>query len=78
MPLIDAFCGIKIYIYGREHRPPHIHAYYGEYEIIINIKTEKIIIGRMSTNKEKEVLDWLHENSERALHIFYKLNSKLR
>lgn len=33
MPEISRFLGIIIYMYYRDHLPPHFHAEYGEYEI---------------------------------------------
>jgi hypothetical protein len=33
MPTIDNFNGIKINVYNGDHRPPHIHAIYNEFEI---------------------------------------------
>jgi hypothetical protein len=35
MPLISSFYGILVYIYYRDHNPPHIHAKYNEFEAII-------------------------------------------
>jgi len=37
MPTINEFNGIKINIYSDDHRPPHIHAIYNEYEVLIEI-----------------------------------------
>ena len=42
MPLIDEFKGIKVYVYSREHRPPHVHMVYGEYELLLIIETGEI------------------------------------
>jgi len=45
MPKIDEFNGIKIYIYNGDHRPPHIHAIYNEFEVLLTIKTGEIYAG---------------------------------
>jgi len=37
MPEISRFYGIIIYIYFREHNPPHFHAVYGEEEILTSV-----------------------------------------
>lgn len=42
MPTIDSFDGIKICIYGGDHRPLHFHAIYNEYEIVIEIENGNI------------------------------------
>jgi len=45
MPTIDFFDGIKINVYNGEHRPPHIHAVYGEFEVLLIIENCKIYSG---------------------------------
>ncbi|MCO6498116.1 MAG: DUF4160 domain-containing protein [Chitinophagaceae bacterium] len=37
MPRISAFYGILVYMYYNDHEPPHFHAIYGDYEVLINI-----------------------------------------
>jgi len=39
MPVISRFLGIIIAMYWDDHTPPHFHAKYAEYEIIVNILT---------------------------------------
>ena len=39
MPEISRFLGIVISMYYDEHNPPHFHAEYGNYDIIINIES---------------------------------------
>ena len=34
MPTIDTINGIKINVYNGEHRPPHIHAVYNEFQVL--------------------------------------------
>lgn len=78
MPLIDAFNGIKILIYNGDHRPPHFHASYGEYEILIVIETGRIYAGDLPTRQLKLVFDWLAIHADEALDIFYQLNPELK
>lgn len=78
MPTIDIFDGIKICIYNGEHRPPHFHAIYNEFEILIEINTNNIYAGSMPARQLKKVFDWLAGNSEWALEVFYELNPQLR
>ncbi len=37
MPRISEFFGIVIYMYWRDHGPPHFHAIYAEEEALISI-----------------------------------------
>jgi hypothetical protein len=78
MPKIDEFNGIKIYLYNGEHRPPHLHAIYGEHELLIEIESFKIYAGNLPAKKLKLVQTWLKENSEWTLEVFYQLNEHLR
>ena len=63
MPTIDFINGIKINVYNGEHRPPHIHAVYSEYEVLIVIETGAIYAGDLPLRQLKQVFDWLSGNS---------------
>ena len=78
MPNIDNFNGIKINIYNGDHRPPHIHAVYNEFEVLIVIENKEIYAGDLPTKQLKQVFDWLSGNSEWALQVFYELNPDLK
>ena len=65
MPTLSTFYGIVIQMYWRgEHGPPHFHALYGEHEALIDIKTLKIIKGRLPRQASALVLKWakLHQD----------------
>lgn len=78
MPTIDSFKGIKIHVYNGEHRPPHIHADYNEFEVLITIENGEIYAGDLPSKQLKLVFDWLAGNSEWALEVFYELNPNLK
>jgi len=77
MPTIDKIDGIKINVYNGEHRPPHIHAIYNEFEVIIIIENRKIYAGDLPNKQLKKAFDWLSGNSDWALEVFYELNPEL-
>jgi len=58
MPEISRFYGIIIYIYFREHNPPHFHAVYGEEEILIEIATLRVLPGHLSPRALGLVIEW--------------------
>lgn len=62
MPIISKFFGILIYMYWRDHSPPHFHALYGDDEVTVEIKTGKVN-GLMSKRAIKLIQEWrkLHE-----------------
>ena len=77
MPTIDTIDGIKICIYGGEHRPPHFHAIYNEYEIVIEIESSEIYAGNLPNKQLKRVFDWFTINATWVLEAFYELNPEL-
>ena len=78
MPTIDYFNGIKINVYNGEHRPPHIHASYNEFEVSIIIENKVIYAGELPNRQLKNVFDWLSVNSDWALKVFFELNPNLQ
>jgi len=77
MPTVDYINGIKICVYNGEHRPPHIHATYNEYEVLIVIENGEIYAGDLPNKQLKLVYDWLAGNSDWALEVFQQLNPHL-
>jgi hypothetical protein len=78
MPTIDSFNGIKIHVYNGEHRPPHFHADYNEFEVLIEIERAVIYSGNLPNRQLKQVFDWLAGNADWALEVFYELNPELK
>ena len=46
MPVISQFYGILIRMFYNDHVPPHFHAIYGEYELIVGISSITILEGK--------------------------------
>ncbi len=42
MPELCRFLGIAIFMNYNDHNPPHFHAKYGDYEITIEINSERL------------------------------------
>lgn len=78
MPILEIINGLKIYVYNGEHRPPHIHAVYNEYEVLIEIESKNIYAGDLPNKQLKLVFDWLMGNESWALEVFYQLNPNLK
>lgn len=64
MPELSRFYGIIIYMFVKDHPPPHIHAKYGEYRAIIDIRTNEIESGHLPKRAFRLVQEWvnLHQN----------------
>ena len=58
MPVISRFLGIIILMYWRDHNPPHFHAKYGDYEILVSLEGQ-IMEGRFPKRALRLVLEWM-------------------
>ena len=58
MPRISRYYGISIYMYFRDHAPPHFHAIYGEHEAVIEIASVKLMDGELPRRALKLVIEW--------------------
>ncbi|WP_022853461.1 DUF4160 domain-containing protein [Thermodesulfatator atlanticus] len=72
MPIISRFLGIIIFMYYRDHLPPHFHAKYGEYEIIVDINTG-VVEGKFPKRALRLVLEWYELNKEALLKNWEKI-----
>ena len=61
MPTISTFYGITIMMYlkDKEHNPPHIHAFYGEYGASFTISDGEIYEGTFPRNGKKMVKQFI-------------------
>ncbi|MBK7963549.1 MAG: DUF4160 domain-containing protein [Bdellovibrionales bacterium] len=62
MPIVSIFFGIVIRLYHGDHNPPHFHAGYGDFEAIIEIKSGKVIEGKLPPKATKLVEEWRRKN----------------
>lgn len=63
MPEVSRFYGIVIRFYYRDHPPTHFHAFYGEFEALIEIETGLIHEGDLPRTAYELVKQW------RLLHL---------
>ena len=61
MPRIAEFYGIAIYMYFRDHTPPHFHAIYGRLDAEVEIATGAILKGKLPTRARRLVQEWSQE-----------------
>lgn len=67
MPRISQFYGIAIYMYYRDHSPPHFHAIYGEFEAEIDIATGTVAQGELPRRARNLVEEWARANRAKLL-----------
>ena len=66
MPTISMFYGIKITMNYNDHNPPHFHAEYQNYEIIVDIYTGSVT-GKMPRRAINLIWSWLDEHRNELL-----------
>ena len=77
MPTISRFYGIDIFIRAREanHKLPHFHASYGEFEISIAIETLDVLSGALPNRAQDMVLTWAHLHRKELLKGWTELRA---
>ena len=71
MPVVSRFLGITIGFYWNDHLPPHYHAKYGQYEVIVEIDTG-VVTGSFPKRSLRHVLEW-HDLHQSELAANWKL-----
>lgn len=66
MPEISRFYGIviKMFFKPKEHEPSHIHALYGEYVGVFDLKTFEMTDGDLPLKAQNLVQEWMQLNKE--------------
>jgi hypothetical protein len=69
MPTISMFFGIIIRMYyaPKEHNPPHIHAYFQNNTVVINIHDGEIITGQMPVKQLRLIQAWIEIRRDELL-----------
>ena len=67
MPEISRFYGIVIYMYLRDHNPPHFHAKYNDFEAVISIENFAVLNGKLPSKALALVVEWSSIHQEELL-----------
>lgn len=59
MPRLSAFHGIVIYLYIRDHGPPHVHAHHGSDRASFDIATGGVLAGTLGIRQARLVRRWI-------------------
>jgi len=70
MPKISEFFGIAIYIYYRDHAPPHFHAIYGGEEALVAIEDLSVLQGRIPPRALGLVTEWASMHQEELMRVW--------
>ncbi len=62
MPEISRFYGIVVRMFFNDHSPPHFHAQYGEYEVVVTIESRAVIAGELPPRAMGLVAEWASQH----------------
>lgn len=77
MPLHARFEGVKILVFSNDHLPPHIHAEFGEFEVLVAIRDCTVLVGDFPPKKLAKVIGYVAANREALEARFFELNPRL-
>ena len=69
MPTLSMFFGliIRMYYGPKEHNPPHIHVYYGEFTATVKIDDCEIAEGKIPAKQLRLVAAWIEIHREELM-----------
>lgn len=67
MPRLIALEGVDIYMYFRDHAPPHVHAFHGDDEVLVVIRDGSVYAGALPAKKLALVRKYVEANVDALL-----------
>lgn len=69
MPTISMFFGIiiRMYFAPKEHQPAHVHTYYQEYKLIVNIEDTEVTEGQMPPRQLRLIQAWIEIHKDELM-----------
>jgi len=64
MPRLSEFYGIVVYMYWKDHNPPHFHAIYGGDEALVVIADGTVLAGSLPRTAARLVREWTQLHRE--------------
>lgn len=79
MPCISTFYGITVSMYYKDHEPPHFHAEYAGAAELIDIRTGRVLEGKIAKRAHKMVVEWwdIHRDELMEMWTTNQKNKKL-
>ncbi|HVF11737.1 MAG TPA: DUF4160 domain-containing protein [Actinomycetota bacterium] len=77
MPAISRFYGIAIFMYWRDHSPPHYHAIYGEHEAIFLVEDGSLLYGSLPRRALRFVQTWHRLHPDELLEAWGRAQAGL-
>jgi len=74
LPELCRFYGIIIYMFVKDHPPPHFHVKYNEFKALVNITNGEIIVGTLPRRALRLVQDWVELNQDELMQNWIEAN----
>lgn len=74
VPTIHIIHSIKILMYFDDHLPPHFHAEYNEYEVLIEIQNLETHEGYMPNKQHKRIITWAKKHQDFLMQKWNEFN----
>lgn len=58
-------------MFWNDHGPPHFHALYGEFEVLVDIRTLQIIQGNMPGRALSMVIEWASRHRQELMEDWH-------
>ena len=75
MPEISRFLGIVVFMNFKDHNPPHFHAMYGDYQIIVEINT-CVVEGKFPKRALSLLMEWYEIHRDELLKNWETLKNR--
>lgn len=75
MPELSRFFCIVIKMFFDDHQPPHFHAYYGDHEVQVDIRSLGVLNGRFPPRAFSLVIEWASIHREELLENWERASS---
>lgn len=76
MPRLATFYGLVIYMYWRDHGPPHFHAEYGDQAALIVIGDGRVLAGELPPRAMRLVQQWHRLHVEELRHAWERVGRR--
>lgn len=76
MPVISRFYGIvlKMYLRQKEHNPPHLHAFYGDYVGLFSLEEGEMYEGDIPVKEQKMIKNFILHYKEQLYDMWKTQN----
>lgn len=76
MPEISRFYGIIIAMFWDDHNPPHFHARYGKYKVVIEIGSLRVLEGNLPPRALGLVIEWASQHKDKLMRNWEEARNK--